>query len=604
MSDARNSLIPAGWYPDPHGLPQQRWWSGTQWTGTVAPLQTRGPSLLSSLPGPTINAAPQTTLPATATDPSRFPSRRQLRAVTEDAPQASEQQAAAEARAEEEHRAEEAHRFEQHRQEQKRLEQLHLEQYRAEQSKLYEQHRLEMERLEEKFREEEARLTNEHLNLGSDHLAPVTQLSTAAAAPVIENSPSEHAPAEYREHTHQQNAHPGSQAPSHPDVAYPAASAENPAPQFAAFAPKDFSQETAPAVSSFAPPAATEQPRAVPELALTSAGSASGTISPAALSAASMPIVSMPVHNAPAQNAAVQDATVQNAAVQNAPAQAAAVSAPVSAASTLSATPARVSPMQGHATSPVSASVPAAAAAATPEAAAETAIPGWHPAPSSLNPNPKPLFAPQTAKGAAAVATQPATTRIPTMSTSTTSESSLVGASSPFSGLGPSRTGTSAKATPVIEDKPAYQPFGMVSRTTTGAVSRPERVDTLSLWVIVALPLIMVATLAAVATQLTEFYTLFMEGGVLFIFALLTLVFAARDQRQLIDSGHLKTASPAWMLLTPLAYLIARTVEVKRQSGRMSFALWVWLGVIAIIGAAGALFPELVTQIVVASSLI
>jgi hypothetical protein len=260
--------------------------------------------------------------------------------------------------------------------------------------------------------------------------------------------------------------------------------------------------------------------------------------------------------------------------------------------------------VQGHATSPVSASVPAAAAAAAPEVAAEAAIPGWHPAPSSLNPNPKPLFAPQTAKGASAVATQPATTRIPTMSTSAASESSLVGASSPFSGLGPSRTGSSAKATPAIEDKPAYQPFGMVSRTTIGAVSRPERVDTLSLWVIVALPLIMVATLAAVATQLTEFYTLFMEGGVLFIFALLTLVFAARDQRQLIDSGHLKTASPAWMLLTPLAYLIARTVEVKRQSGRMSGALWVWLAVIAIIGAAGALFPELVAQIVVASSLI
>jgi hypothetical protein len=23
---------PAGWYPDPNGLPCQRWWDGTQWT--------------------------------------------------------------------------------------------------------------------------------------------------------------------------------------------------------------------------------------------------------------------------------------------------------------------------------------------------------------------------------------------------------------------------------------------------------------------------------------------------------------------------------------------------------------------------------------------
>jgi hypothetical protein len=28
---------PAGWYPDPHGQPVQRWWDGMQWTGDVAP---------------------------------------------------------------------------------------------------------------------------------------------------------------------------------------------------------------------------------------------------------------------------------------------------------------------------------------------------------------------------------------------------------------------------------------------------------------------------------------------------------------------------------------------------------------------------------------
>ena len=31
--DMRNQGLPvAGWYPDPSGLPRQRWWDGTQWT--------------------------------------------------------------------------------------------------------------------------------------------------------------------------------------------------------------------------------------------------------------------------------------------------------------------------------------------------------------------------------------------------------------------------------------------------------------------------------------------------------------------------------------------------------------------------------------------
>lgn len=29
---------PAGWYPDPSGLPVQRYWDGQQWTSTTAPF--------------------------------------------------------------------------------------------------------------------------------------------------------------------------------------------------------------------------------------------------------------------------------------------------------------------------------------------------------------------------------------------------------------------------------------------------------------------------------------------------------------------------------------------------------------------------------------
>lgn len=33
-----NAHVPAGWYPDPSGAQQLRWWDGTQWTAHLAPM--------------------------------------------------------------------------------------------------------------------------------------------------------------------------------------------------------------------------------------------------------------------------------------------------------------------------------------------------------------------------------------------------------------------------------------------------------------------------------------------------------------------------------------------------------------------------------------
>ncbi len=40
MSILTNTPIPAGWYPDPEGSPQQRWWDGALWTDSLAPYRS------------------------------------------------------------------------------------------------------------------------------------------------------------------------------------------------------------------------------------------------------------------------------------------------------------------------------------------------------------------------------------------------------------------------------------------------------------------------------------------------------------------------------------------------------------------------------------
>ncbi|HET7800186.1 MAG TPA: NINE protein [Humibacillus xanthopallidus] len=44
--------IPAGWYPDPEGKPQSRYWDGDSWTEQVGPLLPQAQA-----PAPTIAAA-------------------------------------------------------------------------------------------------------------------------------------------------------------------------------------------------------------------------------------------------------------------------------------------------------------------------------------------------------------------------------------------------------------------------------------------------------------------------------------------------------------------------------------------------------------------
>lgn len=67
---------PAGWYPDPYGSPQLRWWDGSQWTDATHPLEQAQPDTAGAQPasGPQPSPAPQPSGPYLAPGPTSGPS--------------------------------------------------------------------------------------------------------------------------------------------------------------------------------------------------------------------------------------------------------------------------------------------------------------------------------------------------------------------------------------------------------------------------------------------------------------------------------------------------------------------------------------------------
>ena len=121
-----------------------------------------------------------------------------------------------------------------------------------------------------------------------------------------------------------------------------------------------------------------------------------------------------------------------------------------------------------------------------------------------------------------------------------------------------------------------YVPMAMHPRTQVSLKSLPKVWATVSVWMIAVMPLIQLAAILALVFLLSDFGR-FMQAATGFVFLLWCAVLATRDRRTLVAAGHHETASPWWLLLSPLAYLIARTVKVRHTTGSGSAPLWTYL---------------------------
>lgn len=69
MSDVNSSAPRAGWYPDPAGSTQQRWWDGTAWTDTLRDTPAAPPAPITPPVAPPVAPAAPPVPPVTAQPP-------------------------------------------------------------------------------------------------------------------------------------------------------------------------------------------------------------------------------------------------------------------------------------------------------------------------------------------------------------------------------------------------------------------------------------------------------------------------------------------------------------------------------------------------------
>lgn len=138
---------------------------------------------------------------------------------------------------------------------------------------------------------------------------------------------------------------------------------------------------------------------------------------------------------------------------------------------------------------------------------------------------------------------------------------------------------------------------------------RPTRVHTAAVWLIAVLPVLVAAgqysaaAYSVAAYSTAQYSTAGMAAGdaiptdgyavpAIAIAASLILagLCAVRDRQVLRAAGHSDTASPRWVLLSPVAYLIARSIRVRQETGVRTTApgfMWVLMTLPAVAVSVG-----------------
>jgi hypothetical protein len=486
MTERPSTPIPAGWYPDPRGTPQRRWWDGSAWTHALEPLAAT--PAWANLPGPVVNRAPSPSAPTVK------------RAIVDN----TEVERPAIAAASTENVASTPSTV-------------------------------------------NAASTSSTVNAG---FPTRRQLRDAEATRAMQKQLTE----------------PSPEAP-----VYAVGAAGSLRAAVSAATPRVVSTAAAASISE-APVHTTGSSMSSSKTEAGAPYSPTHTFTPTptpARPAAAAADVPAPVVAEAADAAADAEAEAARTAVAAAPVAVAPVAAAPVAAAPLSAAPGSASPIT--AAPEIAAPVVVAPIAAAPTVAAEPAIaaPVSAAAASPIPAAPAPDAPVATASGA-----RKATTREP----------------EPFRPV--MRTGAQRSTVSPLGEM-EYQPFGMNPRIRTGTVLRPTQVHTAPAWTIAVLPALAAIIAAAVAFLVPEMYTPFTLVGLALVVLFATVVLAVSDRRMLVLADHTRTASPAWVLLTPPAYLLARAVRTHEQAGRGWVPFIVALPVLLVAGAIILVMPVL-----------
>ena len=125
----------------------------------------------------------------------------------------------------------------------------------------------------------------------------------------------------------------------------------------------------------------------------------------------------------------------------------------------------------------------------------------------------------------------------------------------------------------------------------------PRLTYTAAAWALVLTPLVVVGAAVGLVTFAAGYYTSAVQLGLVALGAVASLLFALGDRRTLMANGHKRAASAAWILLTPLVYLTVRYIRTRSETRKGIATLLVWLLVAAGIAAGYVLLPELAASL-------